>query len=179
MLANQKFPAPQADSSHSGDDPSKATVATRRVLGALERAGVPFTLKLLPEGTQTPEQIAECCEGDVRLIVLSVIYRGKTTKKPFLLLHSATSKLNDRNIGTMVGENLQRADADFAARLTGYTAEAIPPLAHLNRVPVMLDDALLRFARVWCPAGSVGAIVSIPTLVLARAVSARIVDLTY
>lgn len=177
MSAAQQIDLHSTGPAPAGADPANASVATRRVLDAMTRMGIPFTLKLLPEGAHTAEEIAELCECEINFIVQSTVFRGKATKKPFLLLHSAATKLNDKNIGAMVGENLQRADADFAQRLTGYPVGAIPPVAHLNRTAVMMDSALMRFPRVWCPAGATSAIVSVVTLVLARAISARVVRL--
>ena len=177
MSAAQQLDPYSTDNTSAGADPASASVSTRRVLDMMTRTGVPFFLKLLPEGVHTPEQIAELCDCDLNFIVQSTVFRGKTTKKPFLMLSSSVTKLNDKVIGAMVGENLQRADADFVLRLTGYPMGAIPPLCHLNRIPVMLDGSLMRFPRVWCPAGATNAIVSIPTLVLARAISARVVHL--
>lgn len=177
VSAAQSINSGSADPSSVGADPAAASIETRKVLDALTRMGVPYFLKLLPEGTHSAEEVAVFCDCDVNLIAQSTIYRGKATKKPFLLLHSAATKLNDKSIGAMVGENLQRADSEFALRLTGYPMGTIPPLAHLNRTPVMMDGTLTRFARVWCPAGALNAIVLVPTIVLARAVSARIVNL--
>lgn len=161
----------------TGADAADASPATRRVLDAMTRSGIPYSLKLLPDGAGTPEEVAEACGCDLDFIVHSAIFRGKATKKPFLLLHSAVTKVNDKHLGSIVGENLQRTDADFTLRLTGYPTGTVPPLAHLNRIAVMLDSSLTRFPRVWCPAGAANAIISVPTLVLARVISARIVRL--
>lgn len=151
--------------------------ATRRVLDTMTRAAIPFDLKMLPPDVRTDEAIANLCDCDINFIAKTTVMRGKATKKPVLLIYSAASKLNEKQIGLLVGENLQRADADFVRRLTGYPIESVPPLAHLNRVPVLFDSALMRFSRIWCPSGSPDAICSVPTLVLARAISARTVPL--
>jgi len=153
------------------------SAATQRVLDAMTRAALPYDLRMLPPHVRTDEEIAEFCDCEINFIVKTTILRGKATKKPMLLIQSAASKLSEKHVGLLVGENLQRADAEFVQRLTGYPIESVPPLAHLNRVPVLLDSALMRFARVWCPAGSPDAICSVPTLVLARAISARVVHL--
>lgn len=156
-----------------------ASSSTQRVLATLYRDAIPYSFKLLPPEARTPEAMAEVCGCDLDLIVLCTLYRGKATKKPFLLLHSAASTLNEKLIGNIVGENLARADSEFVQRLLGYQIGAVPPLAHLNRVPVMMDGAVTRFARIWVPAGATNALVSVPTLVLARAISARIVHLDH
>jgi prolyl-tRNA editing enzyme YbaK/EbsC (Cys-tRNA(Pro) deacylase) len=159
-----------------GDVPG-ASPATRRVLAALYRDAIPYTLKLLPPEANTPESVAAACDCELPFIVLSAMFRGKATKKPYLLLHSAASPINEKLLGTTVGENLARADAESALRITGFPLEAIPPVALLNRVPIMMDSAVTRFARIWVPAGSADAMVSVPTLVLARAISARLIRL--
>lgn len=158
-------------------DQPKPSAATRRVLEAMARVALPYELKRLPPQLQSDEEIAEFCDCDVNFLAKATILRGKTTKKPVLLIYSAASKLSEKQVGNLVGENLQRADADFVRRFTGYPIESVPPLAHLNRVPVLLDSALMRFARIWVPSGSPDAICSVPTLVLARAISARVVPL--
>jgi prolyl-tRNA editing enzyme YbaK/EbsC (Cys-tRNA(Pro) deacylase) len=162
---------------HAGADISEASPATRRVLDAMTRDGIPFSLKMLPEDVRTPEAIADACGCDIDVIAQSTILRGKATKKSFLLIYSPISKLNDRHLGTIVGENLQRADAEFTLRFSGYPIHSIPPMPHLNRMAVMLDSSLMRFARIWCPSGAPNAVISVPILVLARAISARIVRL--
>ncbi len=172
------IPARQADEAGLADpDYSGAEPAIRRVLDAMTRAGVPFSLKPLPEQCHTPEEIAEACDCDLDFIAQTTIFRGMTSKKPLLLLHSAASKVSDKTLGAIVGENLQRADGEFVRRLTGYPPAVVPPLAHLNRLAVVLDSALLRFARVWVSSGTENAVISVPTMVLARAISARVVRL--
>lgn len=166
---------PNADP--SGADPSVSSAATQRVLAAMERSAIPAALKMLPPEVRTPEQIADFCDCEINYIVLSTVFRGKTTKKPMMLLHSAASAISEKLIGQLVGENLQRADADFVTRLTGYAIGAVPPIGLMNRFPVMFDGSLMRFARVWCTSGAPDAVISVPTQVLVRAIAARVVRL--
>ncbi len=160
----------------AGADIAQAPVPVRRVAEAMDRAAIPYTLKLLPQPMTNPEELAQACGCEKNFIVQAALMRGNATKKNFLILHSAATRVNDRVLGQMVGQNLQRADADFVLRFTGYPMGCVPPLAHQNRVPVLMDIGLTRFARVWCPSGSPNALFSLPTLVLARAVSARVVQ---
>jgi prolyl-tRNA editing enzyme YbaK/EbsC (Cys-tRNA(Pro) deacylase) len=177
VSAAEKLEIPVPLAADSAPPQAGASAATRRVLDAMTRSAIPYELKILPEGPLNDEEIAAHCDCEINFIVHAMVLRGKTTKKPILLLHSAASKVNDKIIGQIVGENLQRADADFVRRLTGYPIEAVPPTAHLNRIPVLFDGTLTRFPRIWVSTGTPGAIASVPTLVLARAVSARIINL--
>ena len=159
----------------AGADPAKAPAATRRVLDTLTRAGVVFSLKLLPPKNYTSEELAALCGCELNFIVLNTVLRGKASKKPYLFMHSAATKINERAIGNLIGENLQRAEPEFAQRLTGYPVNAVPPVGHMTRTPVLIDGALMRIPRVWCSAGVSNAVVSVPTMILARALAARIV----
>lgn len=149
--------------------------ATRRVLDALDRSAVPYELRVAPDSARTTQEIADAFDCDIHFIVFGTILRGKATKKPVLLMVSGATAVNERHLGAMVGENLARPEPDFVQRLTGYPADWVPPMPHLNRIPIMMDTSLMRFARIWCAAGAPGHMVSVPTLVIARAISARIV----
>lgn len=183
MSAAQKIlsePAPLAESDPAiiESEMRDAPHTVRRALEAYNRLGIPYSLSKLDSAPSTPEALAEALATEIDYIVLSTMYRGKATRKPVLLLHSAATRVSDKLLCQLVGENVQRADGDFIMRQTGFTADGLPPVAHLNRVPLILDSSLTRLARVWCNAGEPGYYVSTPTLVLARAISARLVRLS-
>lgn len=148
---------------------------TRRVVDATQRAGIPFSLRTLPRDAADSDDIAELCGCDVDLVVKICVYKGKTTKKPLLFLVSGKNQVDERAMSTVIGEVLEKARPELVQRLTGFEIGHVPPLGHVSRMPVLMDDHLLRFSRVWCSAGAPNMIMSVPTHVLARAVAARIV----
>ena len=156
-----------------GEIPASA----RKVIDAATRLGIPFELRLMAASTRTAEEAAAACDTTVDRIVKSLVFKGKTTKKPVLILVSGKNRVNEKAMASLVGEVLERADAEFARKVTGYAIGGIPPLGLANRVPVLMDDSLIRFARVWCAAGTPNAVMQVPTLVLARAISARLVPM--
>ena len=156
-------------------DASQLPIACKRVIELLGRAGVPFSVKLLPARNYTTEELAERCSCDINAIAKTTVYRGKTSKKPYLLMHTASTRVDERILSSLVGENVQRAEPEFVQRLTGYPVNAIPPAGHANRTPVLMDSRLLRFGKIWCPGGMPNVVLSVATLVLARAIAARLV----
>lgn len=156
-------------------NPADIPAATKRVLDAATRAGLPCSLRIMPETTHTAEDAANACGCEIDLIVKSLVFKGKTTKKPFLMLVSGKNRVNEKNIALMVGEVVEKADADLVKRATGYAIGGVPPIGLSNRLPVLMDETLLRFARVWCAAGTANTVMSVPTHVLARAVAARVI----
>jgi prolyl-tRNA editing enzyme YbaK/EbsC (Cys-tRNA(Pro) deacylase) len=157
---------------------SRAPLAAQRSLQIFDRVGLPYSLRELETAPSTPEALAEQLETEIDFIVLSTMYRGKATRKPILLLHSAATRVSDKLLCQLVGENVQRADGDFIMRYTGFSIDCVPPVGHLNRVPLILDSSITRLARVWCNTGAPGCYASVPSLVLARVISARLVRLT-
>lgn len=137
---------------------------------------MPYSLRMLPHPTTQPDEIAAAFGCDVKHVAVAALLRGKTTKKPFLIIHSATTLVKDRLLGQMVGENLQRADADFVQRFTGHPEGCIPPVGLLNRVPVLMDIHLTAMSRILCPSGSPEAVFAVSTTILARAIAARVVQ---
>lgn len=183
IMPDQKAPViaePALDDIQTANDKERLG-APRTVLGVLaayDRLGLPYMLRKLESAPSTPEELAQALGTEVDYIVLATVFRGKATRKPVLLLHSAATRVSDKLLAQVVGENLQRAESEFILRHTGFTIESVPPVGHLNRVPLILDSALTRLARVWTNAGAPDYHVALPTLALARAISARLVQLS-
>jgi prolyl-tRNA editing enzyme YbaK/EbsC (Cys-tRNA(Pro) deacylase) len=147
----------------------------KRVIDMAMRDGIPYSLRRLPSTHLTPEQIAEACGTELPLLIRGTLYRGQTTKKPVLLLASAASHVSERALAHLNGEVLVKAERQMTERLTGFEPEALPPLGLFARMPIMMDETLVRFGRTWCMAGARDLVMSIPTTVLARAIAARLV----
>jgi prolyl-tRNA editing enzyme YbaK/EbsC (Cys-tRNA(Pro) deacylase) len=159
------------------NDLARAPLIAQRVLKTFDQLGLPYGVTLLESTPETPEALASALRTVPDDIVLSTMYRGKATRKPILLLHAAASRVSDKLLCNLVGENVQRADNEFTERYTGFPAAHVPPAGHLNRVPLLLDSTLIRVARVWCSIGAPGCYAQVPSLVLVRAISARLVNL--
>lgn len=151
--------------------------AAKRVVEMAMRDGIPYSLRRLPAADLTPEQIAESCGTELPLIGRATLYRGLATKKPVLVLSSAATSVSERTLAHLVGEVLVKSDPANTERLTGFPAEALPPLGLYARVPIMMDEELARFGRIWCIAGAPDLIMTVPTTILARAIAARMVKL--
>lgn len=153
-----------------------APAPVRRVAAAMDRAAVPYAFTRLDQPAFTAEEVGEALGVDPRMIAVATLMRGKTTKKPYLVFHAATTPLRDRFLGQMVGENLQRADDEFVLRFTGYPPRHVPPIGLANRAQVLMDIHLTPHARILFASGWVQGVFAAPTNVLARAIAARIVQ---
>ena len=157
--------------------PDHTPAASKIVMEAAMRAGIPFSLRTLPDDALTPDDIAAACGCDIDYIVQSIVFKGKTTKKPYLVLASSKIRINEKAMATIVGEVMEKADATLVKRVTGFEISSVPPIGHTTRIPVLLDETLMRFSRIWCPAGIKNTMMSVPAQIMARAIAARIVKI--
>lgn len=178
MTATQNIPPSTETPAELSAEFAQAPAAARKTLEIFNRVGVPFTFSQVDAGPANLDELATALDCEAHHIALTTIFRGKATRKPFLLIHAASSAVSDKILSQIVGENIQRAEAELVMRFSGFQLDAVAPLGHLNRLPIIMDSGLTRFARVWINLGAPGCYGSVPTLVLARTISARIVRLT-
>ncbi len=74
--------------------------------------------------------------------------------------------------------SLQAVRDERASEITGYLAEAIPPVGLPGDVPVVLDRPLDRDAVLYFPGGEVRAVLKIRGKDLVRAIGAKVAAIT-
>jgi prolyl-tRNA editing enzyme YbaK/EbsC (Cys-tRNA(Pro) deacylase) len=110
------------------------------------------------ESTRTAQEAAERAGCTLGQIIKSLIFKGKTTDKPILVLTSGVNRVNEKLIGDYAGEPIGRADADFVRTVTGFAIGGVPPLGHARKLETYLDEDLLQYATIWAAAGTPNAI---------------------
>lgn len=150
--------------------------AAARVSAAAEALGLAVTVRLMPDSTRTAAEAAAACGCDVGQIVKSLVFRGKDTGRPLLLLVSGANRVNEKGVAVSLGEQLIRPDADFVRSATGYAIGGIPPLGHATPLATWLDRDLLQYPVVWAAAGTPNAVFSVDPDRLRAAVEATVLD---
>ncbi|MCL4766041.1 MAG: YbaK/EbsC family protein [Hyphomicrobiaceae bacterium] len=104
--------------------------------------------------TRTAEEAAAACGCAVGQIVKSLVFRGKESGRPYLLLVSGGNRVNEKAVARIVGEPLQRPDAQYVRDVTGFAIGGIPPVGHDTRLATYMDRDLLGYVTVWAAAGT-------------------------
>jgi prolyl-tRNA editing enzyme YbaK/EbsC (Cys-tRNA(Pro) deacylase) len=143
------------------------------VAAAAQARGLARDINLQEVPTRTAEEAATACACDVAQIVKSLVFRGKASGTPYLLLVSGANRVNEKSVAAHLGEKLERPDAAFVREATGYAIGGIPPLGHAVQISTWLDEDLLAFETVWAAAGTPNTVFEIAPRVLAQAVGAR------
>lgn len=152
--------------------------AEQRVADALAAHGLPGKVIVLERFATTAQMAADALGIDVGRIVKSLIFRGAASDRPVMLLVSGANRVQEKRVGRLLGETLQRADADFVKLHTGFSIGGVSPFGHPAPMSMAMDDALFEFATIWAAAGHPRAVFEITPAELARTTGARRIAVT-
>lgn len=157
---------------------STLPASARRVADAARTLGLEIAINEMPDSTRTAEEAASACGCSVGQIVKSLIFAGKESSAPVLLLVSGSNRVNEKAVGRLLGEKLTRPDAAFVREQTGYAIGGIPPLGHANRIRTLIDQDLLAHDTVWAAAGTPNCVFAVSPRALAEATHAEVISVT-
>jgi Cys-tRNA(Pro) deacylase len=132
--------------------------SAQKVQDALHNLGFDLTVIEHAESTRTAQEAAERVGVTLGQIVKSLIFKGKTSNKPILVLTSGANRVDEKRIKAYAGEKIVRADADFVREVTGYAIGGVPPIAHLQQMETYLDEDLMQYKLIWAAAGTPNAV---------------------
>ena len=146
----------------------------QRVQDALERLGFPFRVVELPQSTRTAVEAAQAIGCEVGQIVKSLVFRGKRGGRPLLIVVSGANRVNETSVAGLIGEPIEKADADFVREQTGYVIGGVPPVGHLAPMETLIDEDLMQYEEVWAAAGAPHAVFCLSPKDLARMSGGRV-----
>jgi len=156
----------------------KAPTSLERVESALKAAGLTTAIQDMPASTRTAEDAASAVGCSVGQIVKSMIFRGKGTGKPILVLTSGLNMVDPKQIETVTNESIGRPDADFVRRETGFAIGGVSPVGHLKSLDIYMDETLMEYPLVWAAAGTPNTVFAIEPDKLRQITGAMIITVT-
>src|SRR5262249_61382715 len=136
--------------------------AAQRVQDALGERGLEAQVRHMRQATRSAEEAAAACGCSVGQIVKSLIFRGRASGKPYLLLVSGANRVDEQGVAAAIGEALRRPDADDVRAITDFAIGGIPPLGHPRPPVTFMDAALPGSDPVWAAAGPPDLTVPVP-----------------
>lgn len=127
------------------------------------------------ESTRTAQEAADRAGCELGQIVKSLIFRGKTSGKPILVLTSGANRVDEKRINQYAGESIRQADADFVRSVTGFAIGGVPPIGHNETMETYLDQDFLAYQTIWAAAGTPNAIFELKTEDLQKMTGGKIV----
>ena len=149
--------------------------ACRRVEAGARALGLEIRVQQMSQSTRSAEEAAAACGCAVAQIVKSLVFRGRSSGRPIMLLVSGANRVDEKGVAAAIGEPVMRPDAQYVRDVTGYAIGGIPPFAHAKPLVTFLDEDLLEHATVWAAAGTPESVFEIEPGRLAESVEARVI----
>jgi len=134
--------------------------SARRVQQALAAAGFDFQVREFPASTRTSAEAAAAIGCDVAQIAKSLIFFfcARASGRAVLVMASGANRVDEKAVGRLLGEKLERADADFVRTKTGFAIGGVPPVGHREAPVAFIDADLLALPEIWAAAGTPNAV---------------------
>ncbi len=132
--------------------------SAQKVQQALKALGLTLEVVELPASTRTAAEAALAIGCLVGQIAKSLVFKGKRTEKPILVIASGSNRVSEKKLEKLIGEPLVKADADFVRRCTGFVIGGVPPVGHIQPLWTFIDEDLFRYETIWAAAGTPNAV---------------------
>ncbi|HSG45684.1 MAG TPA: YbaK/EbsC family protein [Anaerolineales bacterium] len=149
--------------------------SAQKIQDQLKALGYDYQVVEYAESTRTAIDAAERAGCELGQIVKSLIFKGKETGKPILVLTSGANRVDEMRIREYAREKIWKADAEFVRKVTGYAIGGVPPLGHVQKVETYLDEDFFQFETIWAAAGTPNAIFELKTSDLQKMTGGKIV----
>lgn len=149
--------------------------SAQKVQDQIRSLGFDYTVIEHAGSTRTAQEAADRAGCELGQIVKSLIFRGKESGKPILVLTSGANRVDERRISEYAGEAITRPDADFVRQVTGFAIGGIPPVGHLQQMETYLDEDFLQYETIWAAAGTPNAIFELKTTDLKKMTAGKTV----
>lgn len=157
---------------------STLSPSAQKIQNLLNELGFAYTVIEHAESTRTAQEAADQAGCELGQIVKSLIFRGKTSGKPILVLTSGPNRVNEKRISDYAGEPIGKADADFVRAVTGYAIGGVPPIGHTQQMETYLDEDFQKYRTIWAAAGTPNAIFELKTEDLQPMTGGKLVRVT-
>ncbi len=152
--------------------------SARRFDSFLAARGLEGRVVELPDSTRTAADAAKAVGCEIRQIVKSLVFRGRSSGTPILILVSGANRVDEAWMTQFTSEPLERAHPEFARSATGYAIGGVPPAGHSSPIPTFIDYDLLELPELWAAAGHPNAVFRLTSLELLNLTHGRPVPVT-
>lgn len=142
---------------------SNLSPSAQKIQDQLNSLGYNYTVIEHAESTRTAQEAADRAGCELGQIVKSLIFKGRDSGKPILVLTSGANRVDEKRISEYAGESIGRAAPDFVRAVTGYAIGGVPPVGHAQKMETYLDEDFLQYQTIWAAAGTPNAIFELKT----------------
>ena len=150
--------------------------SAQKVQETLTQQGFACQVMELPDSTRTSPEAAQAVGCQVGQIAKSLIFRARQSDRPILVIASGANRVNEKKLAALLGEPIERADADWVRERTGFAVGGIPPVGHSEPLTTFVDQDLMQYAEIWAAAGTPHAVFCLTPTDLARMTGGSVIS---
>jgi len=148
--------------------------SAQRVQDALSARGLDLRVVELEVTARSAAEAATAVGCQVGQIAKSLVFRGGSSGRAVLVIASGANRVDLKKVEALVGEALEKPDADYVRAETGFAIGGIPPAGHERPLLTLIDEDLLRFERIWAAAGHPNAVFALTPVQLVELTAGRV-----
>ena len=152
--------------------------SAQQVQQALQTFGLDGQVVALQATTRSAQDAARALGCRVEQIVKSLVFKGKKTQKPVLVLAGGANRVNVKNLREHVAEAVKMADPDFVQAATGFAIGGVPPIGHVQKLTTFIDKDLMQHQEIWAAAGTSNTMFKIVPDDLKRITGGQVISIT-
>lgn len=139
------------------------------VQASLDALGLDCVVTVYETSTATSQEAADSIGTELGSIIKSLCFM--INGNPIVCLTAGDQRIDDRKLASLYGvgrKKVRMASAEQTISETGYAVGGVPPLGHINKLPILIDRTLQRYETVYGAGGAANAIfpITFDTLVV-------------
>ncbi len=119
--------------------------SAQKVQDTLAALGFPGEVIDLPQSTRTSVEAAQAVGCTVGQIAKSLVFKGSVSDNPILVIASGSNRVNEKKIAELIGEKIEKPDAEFVREHTGSAIGGVPPVGHAEALETFVDEDLQQY----------------------------------
>jgi Cys-tRNA(Pro) deacylase len=126
--------------------------SVQRVVKVLRNFDTSLKVEVLNSSARTAKDAATALNCEVGAIVKSLLLR--TDDNFILCLVSGDKRCSLNKVKKILNKkDVSMSDAEQVKNQTGFSIGGVSPVAHLNRIKILIDSSLSRYENVYAAAG--------------------------
>ena len=149
----------------------------KKVIEAFKDQGINIEILNLDVSTKTSQEAADAVKCDIKQIAKSIVFFESSKNKLVQIFVSGPNRVNLESFKKQTNLIIEKADADYVRKSTGFAIGGVAPLGHENKPLYFFDDTLIEFNEVWCAAGTPSSLFKLKTKDLLKVTEAKILNI--
>jgi len=152
--------------------------SAQQVQQAIRAFGLDCQVVEMQATTRSAQDAAQALGCRVEQIVKSLVFKGKKTQKPVLVLAGGANRVNVKNLRDHLSEAVKMADPDFVQAETGFAIGGVPPIGHTQKLKTFVDEDLMQQEEIWAAAGTSNTMFKITPHELQKITGGQVISIT-